>query len=303
MKKLSSFLLAGALVFSLSSTATAHDPPDFLGAVWAWPENAMPVLDGDLGEWDIVPPEFFITEVDVVQSDERPWNYVGDLDPSSFSFRWALAYNDETDRIYYVYEKYDDKDKGGESIEGVIDADHSGGTFWNIEGMTDEEAQRQKGRHAQTHHWNFDEGFSENWSWFWMTQGDWYRDPEWTQQAHRVEGTPGSFQETRTYAEWWQLYWDDYNWTSPEESILHDFQADQIIGVSVQAHDGDADFTDDCNCWGRWTIGPNVESFGDADFLADFLLLPIDETVDWEAQGGTAVEEDSWGRIKASVSK
>lgn len=300
MKKLSSLLLAGALIFSLSGTATAHDPPDFLGAVWAWPESALPVLDGDLGEWDILPPEFFITEADVVQSDERPWNYVGDLDPSSLSFRWALAYNDETDRIYYVFEKYDDIHRGSESIEGVIDADHSGGTFWSIEGMTDEEAQRQKGRHAQTHHWQFDEGFSENWSWFWMTQGDWYRDPEWSQQAHRVEGTPGNNQEARTYAEWWQIYWDDYNWTSAEESIIHDFQADQIIGVSVQVHDGDAEFTDDCNCWGRWTIGPNVESFGDADFLADFLLLPIDETVDFD---DTAVEEDSWGRIKASVSK
>ena len=69
-------------------------------------------------EWDIVPSEFFITEVDVVQSDERDWNYVGDLDPSSLSFRWALAYNDETDRIYYVFEKYDDIHRGSEFDRG-----------------------------------------------------------------------------------------------------------------------------------------------------------------------------------------
>ena len=42
-----------------------------------------------------------------------------------------------------------------------------------------------------------------------------------------------------------------------------------------------------------------IIAVGDADFLADFLLLPIDETVEFES----AVEEDSWGRIKASVSR
>ena len=302
MKKNSLLVAVGALVFSLSTVVTAHDPPDFLGGVWGWPEAGLPTLDGDLSEWDVVPPELWITEQDVVNSSERPWVYTGDLDVSSVSFRWVLSWNDETNRIYFGYERFDDKNYGGgETFEGAMDADHSGGTFWNVEGMTDEEIQRQRGRHAQPHHWAFDEGFTENWSWLWMTQADWYRDTQWTDYGHRVEGVPGSTGETRTFAEWYQIYWDDFNWEDPEGSVQHDFEVDQIIGFSGQVFDKDDDFEDengdakeDCNCFSRWTLGPNVESFGNADFLADFIVLPVEIT---------AVEDDSWGRVKASLAK
>ena len=307
MKKISLLLAAGALVFALSTAVTAHDPPDFVGGVWAWPENALPVLDGDLSEWDIVPPELWITEQDVVNSSDRPWAYTGDLDVSSVSFRWMLSWNDETNRIYFALEHFDDKHwGGGEGYEGALDADHSGGLFWDIEGMTDEEAQRQRGRHAQIMGWAFDEGFTEDWPNFWMTQADWYRDPLYTDNGHRVEGVPGSQSETRAFAEWYQIYWDDFNWEDPEGSIVHDFEVDEIIGYSGHVYDIDDEFEDaegneneDCNCQSRWTLSPNIESFGNADFLADFLILPIDDSANFV----TAVEEDNWGRIKASLAK
>lgn len=299
MKRLAVLPVIGALAFSLSSPAIAHDPPDFLGATWQWPENSLPTMDAHLEDWDIVPPEFWITEADVVNSSTRAWAATGPSDPSNLSFRWVTSFVAGVPRIYWAFEKFDDISWGGESIEGIIDADHTGGGFYTEEGMDEDQAKRNKGRQAQTHHWNFDLGFTEEWSWFWMSAGDWYRDPDWTQQAHRVEGTVGNHQELRTFAEWWQVYWDDYNYLDANSSVPHAFQENEIIGVSVQVHDGDAEHVDDCNCWGRWTLGTSNEGFGNADFLADFILLPVDDSVDFV----TAVEDDSWGRVKASLGR
>ena len=267
-------LIAATLaVFVLSSAAVAHDPPGFLGGVFQWPESALPVLDGDLAEWDVIPSDYWITEQDLVQSSERVDVYTGPLDVSSIAVRMITTWNEETNRAYWAMERFDDMSMGGSSddLEGVLDADHSGGNFWNLEGQTDEEIARTRGRHAQTHHWYFDAGFSEKWTWFWMTQADWYDDPEYTDNGHSVVGEVGSNTELTQFAEWYQVYWDDFNWTDPAGS----------------------------NCWSRWALSPNVQSFGDADFLADFVLLDVDDSIDFV----TAVEDDSWGRIKASLAR
>ena len=133
-----------------------------------------------------------------------------------------------------------------------------------------------------------------------MTQADWYDDPAYTAQAHSVIGEVGSDGELTQFAEWYQIYWDDFNWTDPAGSIVHDFEVDEIVGLAYHLYDGDLrDGSEDCNCWSRWALSPNVQSFGDADFLADFVLLPVDDSIEYI----TAVEDDSWGRIKASLAR
>ena len=299
--------MAAAAVFEFSSGATAHDPPDFVGAVWGWPEEHLPVLDANLAEWEVIPEEFFITERDVVQSNNRSFTYSGPILASSISFRWTATWNDETNRIYWMLERFDDWDMNhGEGFEGVVDADHSGGTFWDVEGMNDDEIARQRGRHAQNYGWAFDEGCTEKWNNFWMTGADWYDDPAYTDQAHRVDGVPCGNGEATRYAEWYQIYWDDFNWMDPAGSLVHDFEADEIIGLAGILYDEDSPGVDTltdgeeiCNCQSRWTLSPAIESFGDADFLADFVIMPVDETANYM----TAVEDNSWGRIKASLVK
>lgn len=300
MKKV--LVAAAASVIALSSVAVAHDPPGYLNAVFQWPESALPILDGNLAEWDVIPAEFWLTEQDLVQSSERADVYTGPLDVSSIAVRMITTWNEETNRTYWGMERFDDHSSGGSSddLEGVLDADHSGGTFWDLADQSAEEIARQRGRHAQTHHWYFDAGFSEVWTWFWMTQADWYDDPQYTAEAHSVIGEVGSDGELTQFAEWYQIYWDDFNWEDPAGSVVHDFEVDEIIGLAYHLYDGDLrDGSEDCNCWSRWALSPNVASFGDADFLADFVLLPVDDSIEFV----TAVEDDSWGRIKASLAR
>ena len=54
-------ILLFTIALCLEVRVYAHDPAEFLGAVWQWPADRVPVLDGSLAEWEIVPAEFWIT--------------------------------------------------------------------------------------------------------------------------------------------------------------------------------------------------------------------------------------------------
>jgi len=76
------------------------------------------------------------------------------------------------------------------------------------------------------------------WNWFWMTQADWYDTPPYSDHSYWFSGTaPNSFEEMRQRAEWWSVYWDDFNWEDPTGSVLHDFEQDEIIGLTGHVFD------------------------------------------------------------------
>ena len=84
-------------------------------------------------------------------------------------------------------------------------------------------------------------------------------------------------------------------------SVQHDFVEMEIIGAGLQVVDNDngPEDAEDANPWtAKWSLGGQSDVFGNASSFADFILLPLDE----EALS-TAVENDSWGHIKASMAR
>jgi hypothetical protein len=303
MKKIVTGLGACALICALSNPVVAHDPPDYLGIVWQWPPDKLPVRDGNLDEWEVIPEEFWHThETNNVNSCLGD-NSKAVLDPADLSFRWVMTYTEGSSRTHWAVERFDNDWNLGDDMEPTIDADHSGGTFWTIEGMSDEESARQKGRHAQIYHIWFDDGLrqgGDSWLWFWMTSADWYEGLPWSDAAYKYTGTPDSGEEMHETSEFMLPTWDDFNWADPEGGIEHLFEEGEIIGLNMNMwdHETEADPDNPVEGVGRWTISPNCENFGDADFLADYLLLEVDEEI-----MSTAVEEDSWGNVKASFAQ
>ena len=174
---------------------------------------------------------------------------------------------------------------------------------------TDEENNRERGRHAQPFHWSFSGGCGTThrgvfgWTWFWMTNADWYDAPRYTDHAFEyTEGEPCSLAPTRKNVEWYQVFWDDFNWADPD-APLHDFEAGEIIGAHPRLkdfdHNEENDDTEDVppGTASRWVLSAQGAAFGDADFWADFQLMEVADDFP------SAVEEDSWGRIKASVAR
>ena len=302
MKRLFQGAMALATVAALSTSAVAHDPPGVIFEIWQWPTSHLPTLDADLSEWDVVPEELWITEQDMNNENfiqSAPTD--SDPDASDLAVRFTFGWNDETERLYLAYDRFDDYFSiQRDDIELAVDADHSAGYYWSTEGMTDEEAQRARGRQAQIAHFFFHskvDDLGRPWNWNWMTQADWYQEPPYSDGAY-VWSEPELGQEYTWQIELWHVWWDDFNWQDPEGSVIHDLQEGEIIGMAVRNWDGDVgqccSHDDTGEILSSWGLHFN-ESSTNADFHPDWILLPVDEDA-----LPTAVEDNTWGHIKAS---
>ena len=113
-----------AAILGMCTSAFAHIPEGRVFGVFQFPTDKLPVLDGNISEWDVVPDEMWIDldDPDIVVGE-------GDVgrekDRSNLYFRYAMGWNDELDRLYHVYDRFDDvwdRDAGGIGCCGQDDS-------------------------------------------------------------------------------------------------------------------------------------------------------------------------------------
>ena len=296
------------VLLGLTSAAFAHLPDKVFGA-FQWPTNQLPTLDGDISEWEaVVPAELWID----INRDHTDTVLGGKaVDTADLFFRYAVGWNDELDRIYFVHDRFDDLyDRTGDkddTIEIGWDADHSGGNFWHDNDEVQEDQWRKMGQQAQSGHFAWPAlgtGEGQNsWFWFWMTDlgpgVQWPDDEPYACCADSFTLEGGQDAETSLQAEWYVTGWDDYNYSGPDQSVQHDFVEGEIVGIGFAVHDTDEvtvdENGDEVPSFTKYVLGGENLIFGDASFFSDFQLLPV--CADCLP---TAVENDSWGRVKAS---
>ena len=304
MKRLAACLAITGLIFTVADRTEAHQPEGVLYFLWQWPPG-QPVLDADLSEWDVLPEEYWFSnddyETKIFQSEGQAGRVTTGMDPAKMDMRYAISAHVEEDRFYFAYERFDNAWTAWADIEPKIDADHSAGSFWFEEGQSEEEQKRAKSRGAQPYHLFFSGGQQPggDWAWMWQTQADWYEDPRFSDAAYVYTGEPLSEQEYTITAEFYLSGINDFKWDDPDYSFdnIHDIEEGQIAGIAVEIYDTDPgceSATEGAECAARWSLATFNETFGNADFFTDFLVMPLDPD--------TAVEEDSWGAIKASMS-
>ena len=306
MKKLLTGAVALALATGFGAPAAAHDPPGVIYELWQWPSTHLPVIDAEISDWDAVPEELWLTEQDLNNLHSNPESgsggSSGDVDPdaSDLAVRMAFGWNDDTERIYMAYDRFDDFwSMNRDDVELAVDADHTGGAYWQTEGMTDEEAARFNNSQAQITHF-FHHGALPDmglpWNWHWSTSADWHLDPPYSLGVFEWS-SPELGQEYTWQQELWHVWWDDFIWDDPEGSVIHDMTEGEIIHLTARNKDGDVDqCCEEGNVedFSDWTLNFH-ESSENADFLPDWELLPVQQDL-----LPTAVENDSWGHIKAS---
>ena len=306
MKKLLICAAALALATGFGTPADAHDPPGVVYELWQWPSTHLPVIDAEFSDWEAVPEELWLTEQDLNNLHANPESGSGgssadaEPDASDLAVRFTFGWNDDTERIYLAYDRFDDFFSiNRDDVELAVDADHSAGAYWQTEGMTDEEAARFNNSHAQISHF-FNHGrlddLSLPWNWHWMVTSDWHLEPPYSEGAFEWTN-PELGQEYSWQQELWHVWWDDFIWNDPAGSVIHDMTEGEIIHLTARNKDGDVDqCCDEGNIedFSDWTLNFH-ESSENADFLPDWELLPVMEDL-----LPTAVENDSWGHIKAS---
>ncbi|MYF91713.1 MAG: hypothetical protein F4184_06220 [Gemmatimonadetes bacterium] len=235
-------------------------------------------------------------------------------DESNLSFRVVGSWSAGTNRLYLMMERFDNYwDRNGigavaagdDSWEIMIDADHGGDRHFALpdDYDDDDERQRNQGRFAQNAHYCWpdmpDANRAVGWKWFFNSKSTWHDVPPWGDYGFQLDGEVNSGEVTARI-EVMTGAWDDFHWIGPDDSQIHTFTEGNTMGLGWVVHDMDSAEEDNGGASdGGWGINPNIQMWFDCVNCSDFLLAPIDPRVDFSSVE-TAVEEESWGRIKAA---
>ena len=296
------FLLAVAMTM-VAAASWGHVPDDRTFLAWQWPDSALPVIDGNLDEWAIVPQVYVLTP-----DDTHDALYSNPVDKADLDFRGYIAYNDASDKIIMASSVFDDEherdntDPGqcncnDDNFEMWIDGDHAGSPYvaeyGTAEGASTEE--RQRATNSTLQWWSIavppvgDRDVQSG------STGQWQDDPPHFDFAWSFTGE--QFGESTYFYEMSFTVWDDLDYSSPESSTASTLDEGEIIGINVIWSDYDGSLATTVNDDGStgydayWiTGGPCCDGIN----ASDFLLAPLDGSA-----FPTAVATETWGRLKA----
>ena len=303
------------LKFALSlagflSVANAQ-PPDRIYPIMQLTDRdvaEIDVTDGSVEDWENIVGEPTLTPLDFAKTLLRSY------DPSDMDFRIWLGWHDATDRIFFAMERVDDvyvndfdrKDESlgnnimslhDSSVSFAVDGDHSGGAVSPEESSED---WLQDVRQAQVFHALgevFDGGSQLGIFPHSIHMGaDWFSQPPFAHGGGAVVGGSPIFSVTEFYV----TPFDRFVSTGPEDSDVSDLFGGKIIGFNIQVYDVD-DPRRNRETVHLLAAPPSYDFFRpllamSADDFADGVLV----TPDGLASDDSAVESDSWARIKAT---
>ena len=301
-----SAFMAATLVLLSFSTSSAHLRGDRNWAAVQVPIGMAGVrdvqMDGDLGEWDSVPSVFWVTHNDLI---ETVTGTQGDPDPSNLAERIIFGWSPTTNLLYFMEEKFDDHfygtiDNNFETVEVTLDFDHSADAIFQNVATEGLDAERWEGALSQNYRYELQK---EQQMFLWGA-APWAGVEPYSGVRWETEGDVNGGATTLS-VEMWFTPFDDLPTSSlginDPDVVVHTMTAGTIMGIgfAVQDDDNGAEGTYS----GYWTNGGDTELYFKATAMVDYVLLPYDESI-WVSGENveTAIEENSWGRIKAGFS-
>jgi len=294
-------LIAIGLVCSLTGGASAHIG-DQVYLIFEIPDadtQDIDLRDVSVADWEDVVGDAMFTPLDMYQDPT-----VGDgaqYDPADLDYRIWVGYNGNQGTVWMGMERIDNvyinEYTGGDlgslwqhdAIEFMLDGDHTGGDYTGSadENWTDEEKTLNGNRTAQQYVAIADTPDGRHVGY----QG---AGADWVNTLPYADGGGGSIGEgpTTNIIEFFVTPFDDLIWNSPDDSVRSPLVDGKIIGFQISAQDFDTAPTE---YRAFHTITGQAATWRYAERFADGRLVG--------AGGATAVEDDSWGRIKASLSE
>ena len=270
------------------------------------------VTDGSVEDWEIIVGEPTLTPLDFAETYFFGPFVVGSYDPSDMDFRIWLGWHDATDRIFFAMERVDDVyvnefDREDEyldmmlwhdsSVEFAVDGDHSGGAVFPEESPEERVWQVQFFvALGEVFDGGSQVGLMPRAD---LLNAEWLIQPPFAHGGGAAVGGSPIFSVTEFYV----TPFDRLVPTGdPEDSDGSDLFAGKIIGFNIEVFD--VDDQPGLETMHLLAVPPSYESFSDllrgsADYFADGVLM----TPDGLSSEDSAVESDSWARIKASLSE
>ena len=221
-------------------------------------------------------------------------------DPADLDYRIWSAWNSSSQTIWFAMERLDNVYFGREydgsspwnyeAIEVMLDGDHTGGDYTGSANpdWTAEEQKLNNNRHAQQYIAVADDPSGRHV--FYLGAG-----AEWVNDLPYADGGGTSVGDgpTSSIIEFFCTPFDDLIWNSPDDSKASELFDGKIIGYQISCPDTDKDVGQDR---AFHTLSGQAATWRYAERFVDARLVGLGGD-----GGGTAVEENSWGRIKASL--
>jgi len=301
MKKLTKLGLAAVLVMGLSSMAFGHAPPGELFFAVQFPDGLVPTMDGDLSDWDVVPIDPYTIRNDRLYSPAADIQAVGrgEIDASDINIRHLMGWNDNMNKLYVMSEVFDNVHNLDRETPSAFWQDDA----WEVEVNPD---------HTPTEEHNLEGEPANNFSYKWavppvegayqfyrpVSALEWLVDgTDWVNFGWGFDGE--QFGESTYYYELAitpiTSLPNDASAT-PDQAVVFDLAENEVIHLSVTVGDFDEACTE-CvleSYQGFWTMSPEMCCTG----TNDMVLAPMEPSM--EDASPTAVEDVSWGQIKAA---
>ena len=252
----------------------AQDPRSF--KVFQFPANRIPVINGDISDWKIVPDSY------TVGMDEL-WDDSGknpSTDSSNFYMEVKTGWVKGLERLYFlirIYDNYWDFSGHGlrnDTFELVVDGDQSGGPlidrFHPNKSLDSIQAFLSfHGVHAQNYH-IFTPAVGKDWTLVWGAQ-PWIKDLPFANAAYQYDFNHG--EAGFLNLEFWITPFDYAGHEGPERAVKSILRENKNIALSWAYIDYDEGRGNN----GFWNLSLEHTMFGNADYLLPFKLMPLED--------------------------
>ncbi|MFR5871273.1 MAG: PKD domain-containing protein [Alistipes sp.] len=250
--------------------------------IFQFPRTAIPRIDGDFSDWDMVPDSYAIGLSELYDTHGGRGE---NLDPKEFDLTVKVGWVNGENRLYFYVEAYDDSwdftDPGlrQDIFELVVDGDASGGPFikednGNINKLPVADLHfKGHGAHAQNYHIFTPVQHGKDWAMVWGST-PWIKDFPYANVAYDYDFGPGESGVLKM--EFWITPFDYAAVEGPGRSVVSQLTENELIGMSWCMIDFDVDRpkADPVMC-----LSHDFRMIRDASFLNAFRLMPLEDSL------------------------
>lgn len=255
--------------------------------IFQFPHDQMPRIDGQTGDWDIV-PESYGYGTDLLNDTED--GHGAKIDPKDLDVKVTVGWVKGLNRLYFLYEAYDDYWDFGrfnpdgylnDIFEVVVDGDLSGGPFiynpmypkedlkWDSNSPAYLENHFTfSGVHAQNYH-IYTPPVNNAWVLVWGNQ-HWISEFPYANYAYSYDFQPG--ESGKMVFECWITLYDYAPYEGPANAVESRLEENKIIGLSWSILDFDGAERE-----GHINLAHDTRMVKNASYLCAFQLNPLEK--------------------------